>query len=375
MRPPALNDRRARSLVSVAAAAALWLMARSAGAQATPAAASTPPDDTPSIRLGTTLFADYTYQQSPTVTDADGNTVHPSAFNVSRAYLTVMGNISHVIGFRVTGDVSRETATGSSLNGSLMFRLKYGFMSVALDDWLWKGSWVRLGIQQTPYVEFMENVYRYRFQGTIFTEREGYLVSSDAGVSFHTAFPRDYGEVHLGYYNGDGYNKADPNNEKAFQIRGTVRPLPMHAWLHGLRVTGFYDHDDYIKDGPRTRALFNATFEHRYVNAGFDYLATTDRQSITLAAVNGRGWSFWVTPRSKIGIEGLFRYDSMKHDTSATFENQINQRTIAGIAYWFPKQGGVSSALLLDYEQYTYANYLSPQPTQRRWAVHGLVQF
>ena len=35
-----------------------------------------------------------------------------------------------------------------------------------------KASWVRLGIQQTPWVDFEESVYRYRFQGPIFTDRE-----------------------------------------------------------------------------------------------------------------------------------------------------------------------------------------------------------
>ena len=32
-----------------------------------------PPDDTPSIRVGVTIFADYTFQTEPKVTDVDGN--------------------------------------------------------------------------------------------------------------------------------------------------------------------------------------------------------------------------------------------------------------------------------------------------------------
>jgi hypothetical protein len=358
---------------------ALILGARTAGAQITPAAGSTPPDDTPSVKLGTVIFADYTYQQAPKNTDADGNSINASAFSVSRAYINVTGNISHIVGFRVTADVTRETTTGSALNGSLTFRLKYAFMQVNLDDWMWRGSWVRFGIQQTPYVDYAEGIYRYRFQGTIFPEREGYLTSSDAAVSFHTAFPGNYGDVHVGIYNGDGYSKADANDQKAVQIRGSVRPLPMHAVLRGLRVTGFYDADDYIKSGDKTRGIFDVTFEHKYFNAGFDYLATKDQTSITKTLMNGKGWSFWATPKKPFAngssIEALVRYDSMKHDTSATYENQVNQRVIAGVAYWFPKQGNVAAALLLDYDQYTFANYITPQPTQKRWAVHGLISF
>jgi len=76
-------------------------------AQVTPAAGFTPPDDTPSIRVGTTLFADYTYTDSPEQTDADGNSYNPSQFNVSRAYINVTGNINHMIAFRFTPDITR----------------------------------------------------------------------------------------------------------------------------------------------------------------------------------------------------------------------------------------------------------------------------
>jgi len=54
-------------------------------AQATPAASLTPPDDTPSIKLGVTLYTDYTYQDSPQIENADGNTINPNQFNVTRA--------------------------------------------------------------------------------------------------------------------------------------------------------------------------------------------------------------------------------------------------------------------------------------------------
>ena len=134
-------------------AAVLAALALPAAAQVTPAAGYTPPDDTPSIKIGTTIFTDYTYQSEPKVTDADGNAVSSSAFNVGRAYINVTGNISHRVAFRITPDVSRETGTGSSLAGSLTYRVKYAYVQMTLDDWTgdWKQTWVRLGIQQTPW--------------------------------------------------------------------------------------------------------------------------------------------------------------------------------------------------------------------------------
>jgi hypothetical protein len=363
-------------LKTVLAAALMSAVPALASAQVTPAAGYTPPDDTPSVRVGATIFTDYTFTQAPEVTDADGNSVHSNAFNVGRAYININGNVSHVVAFRITPDITRETGSGSSLNGSLVFRVKYAFLQTNLDDWMWRGSWARLGIQQTPVVDFEEGIYRYRFQGTVFSEREGYLTSSDAGVSFHTNLPQNYGEVHAGFYNGEGYSHVEANNEKAFQIRGTVRPLPMHAIARGLRITGFWDQDSYIKNGPRRRALVMTTFEHPYLNAGFDYLDASDKSSTTATKLDGRGYSLWATPRSTAGLEGLFRFDHLTPNQGAVAELRRN-RTIAGVAYWFPHQGAVSAAVLLDFEQVkakTISGTVS-SPTQKRIAVHGLINF
>lgn len=39
----------------------------------------------------------------------------------------------------------------------------------------WRNTWVRVGMQQTPFIDGEESVYRYRFQGTLFAERDGGL--------------------------------------------------------------------------------------------------------------------------------------------------------------------------------------------------------
>ena len=358
-----------------------------AAAQVTPAAGYTPPDDTPSIRVGVVFYGDYTYTQSPRTTDSDGNSIHLSQFNVSRTYLNITGNASHIVAFRITPDVSRETGSGASLAGSLEYRIKYAFVQFNLDDWMARGSWVRLGIQQTPWVDFEENVYRYRFQGTVFVEREGFLSSSDAGASFHYNLPSNYGEVHVGVYNGETYSKVEVNNEKALQFRGTIRPFATRApVLRGLRVHVFYDRDNYVKNAERKRLVGSATFEHQYVNAGFDYLSAKDQTSITKPDISGTGYSIWATPRSSKGWEALVRYDHLTPNTSTslispipeipgTLNSQKRNRLIVGGAYWFPHQGTVSAALLLDYDSTNFDNFVPSQPKQTRLALHGLVSF
>lgn len=349
--------------------------AATAHAQVTPAAGYTPPDDTPSIKVGATIFADYTVTFKPDAKDADGNDITPNSFNVGRAYINVTGNISHRIAFRITPDIVRETGTGSSLNGSLTFRLKYAYAQFNLDDWMTRGSWIRFGQQQTPWVDFMEGVYRYRFQGTIFEDREGYLSSSDFGGSFHYNFKGNYGDLHAGVYNGDAYNRAEPNDQKGFMVRGTVRPLRTHPVLRGMRVTGFYDHDAYVKDAERRRSILAVTFEHAHVNAAFDYLWTTDQTRAANAKVDGQGWSAWITPKQtagNVGWEGLLRFDSIEPNQDAPGKRL---RTIAGVAYWFPHQGSVTTALLLDYENVDNKDFVPVRSDEQRLAVHMLVNF
>ncbi len=329
---------------------------------ATAAVAQTAPDDTPKFTIGALLFADYTYNQSPLITDADGNRVHNSSFNVTRAYINVFGNLNHWIGFRITPDIARETGSGSSLGGSQDFRLKYAFAQFNLDDWTTKGSFVRFGVTQTPFIDYAENAYKYRFQGPIFVDREGFLTSSDAGASVRWVFPGEYGDVHAGYYNGEGFSHIETNNEKALQVRVGLHPFPHTPLLKGLRVAGFVDDDHYVAGAPRRRFVEEATFEHKLGTAGLDVLQAKDEASTSKPEVSAHGYSAWVTPR--VGPWGAVpRPDPLS--------SQNKTRTICGVAYWFPTVSKVSSAVMLDYD----STRQTAKENDTRYGVKMLVSF
>jgi hypothetical protein len=119
------------------------------------------------------------------------------------------------------------------------------------------------------------------------------------------------------------------------------------------------------------------TYESTYVNGGFDAIDAKDQTSITKADVEAKGWSFWATPRlpkdNGSSWEMLLRYDHLAPDTRLDF--QVRTRTIAGVAYWFPHQGNVSSALLLDYDSQTFDKFVPAQPTNSKVALHALINF
>ena len=352
------------------AALACAIFVRTLSGQTTTSAA-TAPDDNPKINVGATIFGDFTYASSPRSLDADGNEVRNSSFNITRAYINITGSLNHRIAFRITPDVARESGSGASLAGSQEFRLKYAYAQFNLDDWTTKGSWVRFGVHQTPLLDFEEGIYRYRFQGSLYGEREGYFPSADGGLSGRWMLPGNRGDVQGGFFNGEGYSKSETNNEKALQLRASFRPLPESESWRGLRITGFADEDHYLKDAKRTRLVGEVTFESPRINAGIEAIDAKDQTSAAKAVVEGRGWSAWVTPRWSNGLELLLRHDVTTPDRTLSSRRHI--RNIGGVAYWFQHLQKVSAAILVDVDSLRQPGF--DRPDETKFGIKMLIAF
>ena len=347
----------------------MTLMVPALAAGQTPVPLSQTPETT---RVGVTIFADYTITEKPKVIDANGNPVTANGFNLTRTYINITGSITPRITFRVTPDITRNSDPTGATSGNLVFRLKYAFAQFRLGA----DTNIRFGMQPTPLIDGQESVYRYRFQGTLFGERELGLPSADVGLTMVKPLPSGLGEVHAGIYNGEGYTKAEANDQKAFVARVTFRPLPDHKIGKGLRLLGYYQHDHYAKGMPRKRAAGSVMFEHARFNAGFDVAQRTDQPLVTSPEVTGRGVSFFVTPFFKEkgnGLEALIRFDSFKPDVDVAGRRN---RLIAGLAYWFPKVGAGTAALLAHMEQVRLSTpSTSMRTTERRYTLNTLITF
>ena len=67
---------------------------------------------------------------------------HVDAFNVTRTYINITGNINHYIAFRITPTSRAKpkvSTAATSIAGNYVFRLKYGFVQFNLDDHLNRG--------------------------------------------------------------------------------------------------------------------------------------------------------------------------------------------------------------------------------------------
>ena len=143
--------------------------------------------------------------------------------------------------------------------------------------------------------------------------------------------------------------------------------------LRGLRVTGFYDHDAYVKNADRERGIVAVTFEHPHLNTAVEYLQTTDQTTHEDGEIEIEGRVvLGNADERRIGWEGLFRVDWIEPNKDL---DPTRSRFIVGVAYWFPHQGTVTSALLFDFENVDNNDFTPPRSDERRYAVHALISF
>jgi len=288
-----------------------------------PTEAPAPPPQYPIVRVGALSYLQYGAELK--------NRDDYNAFDVTRAYLNINGQLSDTIRFRLTPDIRR--INDGSLAGSLVVRVKYAF---AQFDNITPRAWIRFGLHQTPWLDFEESIDRYRVQGQMFAERDGLIPgSADFGVSYFTPLPNGFGEVHAGVYNGEGFGNVELNKQKSVQARLTLRPFPNASIAKGFRVSGFYNAGSYASDRPRRLGIVMGSFEHTHlVVTGQGLWATENPLSlVTPRDVDRTGWSVFAEPRQGLtGLAGVFRYDSFDPDDSLGVNEQ--NRIIAGGAYW-----------------------------------------
>ena len=348
-----------RNILALAFVLGSWVSA-SAQPPSAPAAPA-PEPDYPIIRVGVLSYVQY---------DAElKNRQGFNAFDLTRGYVNINGQLSKNVRFRFTPDVRR--VTDSSLAGTLVLRVKYAF--VELDNVKSPRSWVRFGAHQTPWLDFEESINRYRVQGTMFSEREGLIPgSSDFGVGYFTPLGK-YVDLQTGVYNGEGYAQTDVNKYKSVQARLTLRPLAGRGIANGFRLSGFYNAGWYAANRPRNLGIVMGSFEHTNLVATLQYLKATDNpNAVTPRDIDRNGTSGFVEIRQgPKGWAALARVDILDPDES--FADNSQRRVIAGGAYWFvwPRS---RLGLVVTNEQVHY-DAAAARPQENRLLVQTHVEF
>ena len=325
----------------------------------------TPPPAAPEPSYPTVSVGGLTYiQYDAELENRDGY----NAFDVTRGYINITGDLAKNIKYRMTPDVRRLTDGG--LAGSMVFRVKYAYVEF---DNVVPHSWLRLGAHQTPWLDFEESINRYRVQGTVFSEREGVIPSSaDVGLGYLQQLPGSYGEINAGVYNGEGVNRPDANKYKSVQARVTARPLPAGEVAKGLRLSAFYDWGWFDGGRPRRHGIVMASFEHSHLVATAQWLTATERPAPLITDVERRGYSTFLELRQGLeGWAGLLRFERFDPDTG--MPSNSHRRTILGVAYWL-LWSKVRIGFVVDDEDVRY-DVAANAPDENRLLFQTHVQF
>jgi hypothetical protein len=328
------------------------------------------------IKFGVLSYIDYSAGQSPLAGDDEESY---NRFALTRGYFTVKKTMNDWMGFRMTSDLKQETkAEGAKLNESYVVRIKYFYAELKPNDFgVFTDMKSEVGLGHMPWLDFEEHTMDpYRCQGVMPVERAHIFNSADVGLSLRGNFggkledakeklgnahyAGKYGSWHIGVYNGGGYHAVEENQNKLFEGRLTLRPLPNKA--PGLQFSYLYitgegnleaDHefeidDDYfpgliLEDIPDYNVnLYMVSFQHPIFiatyqafitdgNAGGDYLQPDGDALAT------EGWSAFVNVKlpgtdGKVNLFG--RYDWFDIDPDDEWADEtVFEITIVGLAF------------------------------------------
>ena len=271
----------------------------------------------PPVTVGGVVYTQYQY------TDA---AVHTNTFDVTRAYVNVLGRFSNGITTRLTTDIIPSAATNQ------VIRLKYAFAA-----WTPTGSSLtyKLGMIHTPWVDFEETLWDYRMQGTIAVDRNpiggpSTMTAADIGVGVdgHWNGERINGQFVI--VNGEGYSGGTGDFRKDVEARVSVRVQPTNdnSRVGGLRVSGYAGIGKVTGTGAdRNRYLGMLSYRtQRYTLAG--EFVSVKNGAVTGSIISAFG-VYHLASSSKVAFIG--RVDVFDPNTNVA--NDGNTRIIAGASY------------------------------------------
>lgn len=299
---------------------------------------------------------------------------------VDRVYLNFTQSITPKVKMRVTTDIYQNAATTAvrdsggtkvpSYYNGWSVRLKYAYAD--LGNFLPQTTF-RLGMMQSPWIDYVENLWKYRVVAQTLMDVEGQFASSDLGAGILYKLPKGYGEFYGNAVNGTGYSAPENNKEKDFAGRLALNLIPQWKGNRSFQVAGYY-YNGYTNPSPnytpalyRNRAGGFAYFAYDYISLGAEYDVTHD-DKLTGSAIsytNSGGYSVFGELKPPKGVKfiedlALFgRYDQWDPNTNRGDTTKagvpdrsisVHTRMIGGISYQVAK----NVRLMLDGQRLTY---------------------
>jgi hypothetical protein len=263
----------------------------------------------PQVTVSGVVYTQYQYVDAP---------VHNNTFDVQRAYVNVLGRFANGISTRLTTDIIPSAATNQ------IIRLKYAFAA-----WTPTGSSLtyKLGMIQTPYVDFEETLWDYRMQGSIATDRNGALFSADVGFGVDGRWNNEQINAQFAIVNGEGYSNGTGDFRKDLEARVSfrVKPTDDASRVGGLRVTGYAGIGKATGGADRNRYLGLLSYRTQQFTVAGEYVSVKNA-AVTGSIISAFGVYHFGGKTAAIG-----RVDIVDPNTSVA-NNKVT-RIIAGASY------------------------------------------
>ena len=312
-------------------------------------AAQAPAPAPPPVSVSGVVFTQALYQLTDTLN-------HINRFDITRAYINVIGKFSGGLYTRVTADIYNIT------DSSRAYRIKYAYVAYTPAK---SPLTFKIGEMHTPWVEWEDAMWDYRMQGTSAMDRNGYLSSSDFGAGVDGKWGPDKVNFQVGLYNGENYNKGTGDQRKDGMARVSVRVRDSDdsSRVGGLRVSAYGQYGKATTGGKRQRLLGMISYKSKQVTLAGE--AAVTRDSVTVR--NGHVYSAFGVfkfPKSKAAV--IARVDVTHPQAGNTTDKQT--RLIVGASY----QLHPNWRLLLDWDFLGYQT--TPTPAQEATRSQALFQ-
>ncbi len=281
----------------------------------------------PQVSVGVLAYTQFVYQLRDTAN-------HVNNFDITRAYVNVVGRFSGGLYARVTADIYRNADPSSA--GSLSYRLKYAYAAYTPAH---SPLTFKAGQLHTAWLDWEEALWDYRMQGTMALERgfitgtggqSGYVSSSDFGVGVDGKWGPDKVNFQAVVVNGENYNRSPGDKGKDVQGRLSVRAMDTDdsSRVGGLRVTLYGQYGRANGGAERNRLLAMVSYRSKQITLAGEGAVTQDGP---LGSQAGRVYSaFGVYKFSKSKAAVIARVD-LEDPQAGAADRQT--RFIGGVSY------------------------------------------
>ena len=293
---------------------------------------------------------------------------HNNNFDITRAYINLIGKFAGGVGVRVTADISRPPAV--TTDNSLRYRLKYAFATYQPVN---SPLTFKLGMIHTPWLDWEEALWDYRMQGQMALERGGYLTSSDIGVGVDGKWGPDKVNMQVTFVNGEGYSGGPGDQRKDVEGRVSVRLLDTSdsSRVGGLRLTGYGQYGKPTGGGKRQRIVGMLSYRSKQITLAGEYAITKDSAGAA-ALLDGNvasGFGVFHFPNSKAAVIARVDFTKPNKNGVSTTPGFSSTRYIAGLSY----QLSPNLRLLADVDYLSYKNG-APTPAAEASRASALFQ-